>query len=248
LIYERKQVIKLTEKRMKQKPKAVFNWSGGKDSAFALQKILKENEFEVVSLLTTINKKTLKSSMHSIPVEIISQQAKSVGIPLYTVMLSEGMNEYEEAMRTVINHFKNEGINHFIFGDIFLNDIRTYRQNKLHPFGIEVVEPLWNKTSKEIIEEFLQSGIKAKVIVTQANKLNASYVGKELDRDFIRSLPENVDICGENGEYHTIAYAGGLFMDEIKFSIGKIQKLSYNIKLDNGEVETFEYWQAEMNE
>lgn len=226
--------------------KAVFNWSGGKDSALALQKILKEKKFEVLALLTTFNEESLKSSIHSIPQEIITRQAKSIGIPLYTVLMSGNLNEYEEKMKNAVQHFKDQGVNHFIFGDIFLNDIKKYREDKLHPHGIEVVEPLWNKTSEEVIEEFLQSGIRSKIIVTQSDKLDQSYIGRELNRELIASLPGEVDFCGENGEYHTLVYAGDLFKKEIEFSIGNPQKVTYDIRLANGQSQRYEYWQAEI--
>lgn len=231
---------------MNHKKKAVFNWSGGKDSALALYKVLGEGQFQVIALLTTINEKTLTSSIHSIPLEILSRQAESIGIPLYTVLLSKTLNDYDERMKKTIEHFKKQDVTHFIFGDIFLSDIKTYRENKLNPYGIEVVEPLWNKTSEEIIEEYLQSGIKAKIIVTQADKLNETYIGCELNRDLVVSLPQDVDPCGENGEYHTLTYGGGLFKKEIEFSITNTRKLSYDINLNNGETKTFEYWQAEI--
>ena len=187
--------------------KAVFNWSGGKDSALALQKVLEEKEFEVIALLTTMN---------------------------------------EETMSEAVYHFKELGVKHFIFGDIFLSDVKAYRESKLHPLGIEVVEPLWEKTSQEVIDDFLRSGIKSKIIVTQADLLDKSFIGKDLDADLISSFPKNIDVCGENGEYHTLSYAGGLFKNEVEFSISETVKTSFDFTLDTGEKKTFEYWQAEL--
>lgn len=232
---------------MKENKKAVFNWSGGKDSSLALYKVLQENEYEVTALLTTVNAETLNSSIHSIPLEIIKAQADSIGIPIYIVKLpSADMTGYEQAMHKAMDHFKKEGVKYFIFGDIYLHDIKKYRETKLNPYGIEVVEPLWNKKPKEVIEEFLASGIRSKIIVTQADKLDKTYVGRELDRPFIESLPEDVDVCGENGEYHTMAYAGPLFKKEINYSLSEPQSLSYDIKLDDGNIKTFNYWQAKV--
>ncbi|HET7118840.1 MAG TPA: hypothetical protein VFI29_20280 [Hanamia sp.] len=231
---------------MNQRKKAVFNWSGGKDSALALQKTLEENEFEVVSLLTAVNEETLKSSIHSVPLEILSKQAESIGIPLYTVLFAKDLKNYDEKMRETVDYYKRQDVTHFIFGDIFLTDVKAYRESKLNPLGIEVVEPLWDKTSNEIIDDFLKSGIKTKIIVTQADKLNKTFIGKELDMDLVNSLPNDVDVCGENGEYHTLSYAGGLFRKEVKFLISETNKISYNIKLDSGQTKTFEYWQAEI--
>ncbi len=231
---------------MNQRAKAVFNWSGGKDSALALQKTLEKNEFQVVSLLTTINKEKLESSIHSIPLEILSRQADSIGIPLYPVLIAKDLNGYDEKMSETVCYFKQQGVTHFIFGDIFLSDVKAHREEKLNPFGIEVVEPLWNKTSGEIIDDFLKSGIKTKIIVAQADKLDKTFIGKELDLNLINSMPGEVDVCGENGEYHTLSYAGGLFKKKVEFSISETNKISYDIKLDNGKTKTFEYWQAEI--
>lgn len=232
---------------MSQRKKAIFNWSGGKDSALALYKILKGNEYEVVSLLTAINEETQKSSIHSVPLNILLKQAKSIGVPLYTIAFSKDLKNYDQKMAEAVNHFKVQGVTRFIFGDIFLSDIKKYRESKLNPLGIEVVEPLWNKSSKEVIDEFLASGIKTKIIVTQADKLDQSFVGRELDEALVALLPEDVDVCGENGEYHTLSYAGGPFKEEINFSMGETHKISYDITLDTGEIRTYEYWQAEIN-
>ncbi|MEG0852219.1 MAG: ATP-binding protein, partial [Flavobacterium sp.] len=125
--------------------------------------------------------------------------------------------------------------------------IKTYRESKLNPMGIEVVEPLWNKTAEEVIEEFLNSGIKSKIIVTQADKLDRSFIGKDLNRSTINLFPDDVDVCGENGEYHTLSYAGGPFKNTVDFSILRIVKETYNIKLDDGNINTYEYWQAEID-
>lgn len=232
---------------MNQVKKAVFNWSGGKDSALALYKILQDTDFEVIALLTTINEETGTSSVHSIPIEILQKQAESIGIPLYTVEFAKDLNNYDDKMRTAVTYFKEQGVTHFIFGDIFLADIKTYRESKLNPMGIEVVEPLWNKTPEEVIEDFLNSGIKSKIIVTQSDKLNRSFIGKDLDRSTINLFPNEIDVCGENGEYHTLSYAGGPFKNTVDFSILNIVKEVYNIKLDNGNINTYEYWQAEID-
>lgn len=231
---------------MNRRKKAVFNWSGGKDSALALHKVLQENKFDVVSLLTTMNEETQTSSIHSIPLKLLVRQAESIGIPLYSVLFAKDLANYDEKMRETVNHFKKQGVTHFIFGDIFLEDIKTYRESKLNSLGIELVEPLWGKSSAEVMEEFLDSGIKAKIIVTQADKLDREFIGKDLDKNTVSSFPDDIDICGENGEYHTFSYAGALFKTDIDFTISKTNKISYGIKLDNGQMETFDYWQAEI--
>ncbi|MCO5258931.1 MAG: adenine nucleotide alpha hydrolase [Crocinitomicaceae bacterium] len=231
---------------MTERKKAVFNWSGGKDSALALQKTLQENKFEVVALLTTINYASQTSSIHSIPLKLLSKQADRIGIPLYTVPLSKNTKTYEKGMTEAVKHFKKQGVTHFIFGDIFLADVKSYRESKLNALGIEVVEPLWGKTSEEIYAEFLKSGIKTKIIVTQADKLDQTFIGKELDKDFPQLLPDGIDLCGENGEYHTFSYDGELFKTKIDFEITKVSKITYDFKMDSGEMKSFDYWQAEI--
>lgn len=226
--------------------KAVFNWSGGKDSALALQKVLEEKEFEVISLLTTMNEETSKSSMHAIPLDILERQAESIGIPLYTVASSTALKNYDQKMSEAVHHFKELGVQYFIFGDIFLSDVKAYRESKLQPLGIEVVEPLWEKTSQEVIDDFLRSGIQSKIIVTQADLLDETFIGKDLDAELVNSFPENIDVCGENGEYHTLSYAGGLFKKRVEFTITETVKTSFDFTLDTGEKKTFEYWQAEL--
>jgi len=225
------------------KKKAIFNWSGGKDSALALHKAMSSGEYEITSLLTTVSIDTQQSSMHLIPVSVLEAQAYSIGLPLYKVMLpSKGLQGYEDEMRKAILYFKEQGVTHSIFGDIFLHDVRKYREKQLKPFSIEVVEPLWHRTSEEIIEEFLSSGIRTKIVVTQADKLDQSFVGKDITHELVSSFPDGIDICGEEGEYHTLAYDGPIFRHPVDFTLGKPQELVYDIKMDTGEMQTFRYW------
>lgn len=239
-------LVKRVKEKMTERKKAVFNWSGGKDSALALQKILQENEFEVVSLLTTINEETRTSSIHAIPLKLLLKQADSIGIPIYTVSLCKEKKTYEEGMTEAVEHFKKLGVTHFIFGDIFLADVKSYRESKLKPLGIEVVEPLWGRTSEEIFSDFLKSGIKTKIIVTQADKLDHAFIGRELDDDFPKLLPDGIDLCGENGEYHTFSYDGDLFKTKVDWQIAKTNKITYTFKMDTGEMKSYDYWQAEI--
>ena len=227
--------------------KAVFNWSGGKDSALALHKTLENKDVEVVALFTTFNEETRKSSMHSIPLEILSKQAESIGIPLYTMYFSKDLKNYDEKMLEAVTHFKTLGVTNFIFGDLMASGLKSYRESKLNPLGIEVIEPLWDKSSEDIMKEFLASGIKTKIIVTQAGKLDKSYIGKSLDDNLISTFPKDIDICGEQGEYHTLAYAGPLFKNPIHFSISTVYETSYEFMLEDGTVQTCVYWSAKYN-
>ena len=224
--------------------KAVFNWSGGKDSALALYTVLQQKQFEVVALLTTVNEETELSSMHAIPFSLLMKQAESIGISLYPVFLPKNLPVYEQRMLDAAHHFKAQGVEHFIFGDIYLSDVRKYREDRLHPLGIEVVEPIWNLDSTEVMKHFLDSGIRTKIIVTDASKLDRSFIGQDIDAALIERMPEDVDICGENGEYHTFAYAGTLFKQTVEFEIVETRQMSYDFKLENGEEKTYHYWQA----
>lgn len=229
--------------------KAVFNWSGGKDSALALYKILQDDDFEIISLLTTVNSASNRSSMHAIPHELLKMQAESIGIPLYEVPLSpEGeMAGYEEAMNKAINHFKSLGVTHFVFGDIFLHDVRSYRENQLNPRGIEIVEPLWDISEPQIIDDFIDSGLKSVIVTTMANLLDESYIGKIIDRDFIDNLPKEVDICGENGEYHSFCFDGPIFRFPIRFSLDDKVFVTNDVKMADGTTETFTYWYSSLS-
>ena len=231
---------------MKGRSKTVFNWSGGKDSVLALQTLLGDNRYEVVSLLTTISRETQASSIHSIPLGLLEKQAECLGIPLFTVSMDKDLKNYDARMQETVVHFKSQGVTHFAFGDIFLADVKDYRQSRLHPLGIEVVEPLWEKSPTEIMDEFFRSGIQSKIIVTRADKLDQSFIGKELNFHTVSLFPKGIDLCGENGEYHTFSYAGGIFKKEIGFSISQVGKVLYDIRLDTGQTQTFEYWQADL--
>ena len=226
--------------------KAVFNWSGGKDSALALQKVLKEKEFEVIALLTTFNEADESSSAHSIPLALMEKQAKSIGIELYPIFINKSPNDYENKMLKSVDYFKSKGVGHFIFGDLYLDEIRTYRESKLNPRGIEVVEPIWGQTAEKTMQDFLSSGLQAKIVTTQADQLDETYIGRELTQELIDNLPSKIDICGENGEYHTFVYAGDIFKNTVEFEIEKAYKLSFDIKLDTGQVKTYDYWQAKF--
>ena len=216
--------------------KAVFNWSGGKDSALALWKVLQSGEYEVVSLLTTVNRQNQRSSMHAIPAGLLQKQAESIGIPLY-------MAELE-----TVRYFLDRGVTHFIFGDIFLHDVKVYRERQLSPYGITVVEPLWGKTPAEVVEEFLASGLRTVVVTTMAEKLGRDFIGRAVDAGFIKDLPEDTDVCGENGEYHTFCYAGGMFRDRVDFTLGEPLYMTYPVKLENGEEKEYSYWFADLCE
>lgn len=228
------------------KARAVFNWSGGKDSALALWKILAEGRYEIVALLTTVNREEQRSTMHGIPVSLLHRQAERIGIPLHIVDLTPqgGMIDYNKAMHDATLHFAKQGVTHFIFGDIFLHDVKAYREEKLTPLGITVVEPLWGMTPGDVMEMFLQSGLQTVIVTTNAELLDERYIGRTIDRELIDGLPPGIDICGENGEYHTFCHDGPLFDRPIPFCLGEPRQATYPVRLDDGTVRDYSYWFA----
>ena len=168
---------------MDARMKAVFNWSGGKDSALALLTALRSEKYDVVSLLTTVSGADGRSTMHAIPERVLRAQAASIGIPLCTVNVTPGGEPEHDthAMRLAAERFRAQGVTRFIFGDIFLHDVRTYREERLRPYGIEVVEPLWELSPQEAMEAFLASGLEAVITTTWAERLGREYIGRRLN-------------------------------------------------------------------
>ena len=204
------------------KPKAIFCWSGGKDSSYCLYKVLTEKLFEIKYLLTTVNDKFKRISMHGVREELLDHQAESIGIPLLKVRVTEGTNdEYEKQMEAVLRKAKSEGINDVIFGDIFLEDLRAYRENNLTKIGMKGIFPLWKTDTADLMNDFISRRFKAVVCCTDDGYLGEEWAGREIDRSFIEQLPVNVDPCGENGEYHTFCYDGPLFKKKIVFTVGE---------------------------
>ena len=226
-----------------QMKKAVMNWSGGKDSAHALWKVMQGKEYDIVALLTTTNSETKLSTMHNIPLHLLEAQSESIGIPLYVVPLKPkgNMSDYSNAMDRAAQHFKAQGVTHFIYGDIFLHDIRSYREAQLTPLGITVVEPLWGASSREIIDAYLETGLQTVIVTTGDNGLGMEAIGQIIDRKWIDHLPADCDPNGENGEYHTFCFDGPIYHHPISFQLGTPVKKSYDIRLDDGTLKTFTY-------
>lgn len=232
------------------KPKAIFNWSSGKDSALALYKILKEEKFEVTSLLTSINKEFQRISMHGVQVSLLEKQAESLGFPLIKMELPKEptMEEYRELMSKTMNDLKSRGITHSIFGDIFLEDLKKYREDQLRSIGMEGVFPLWKINTTDLIREFLDLGFKTIVTCVNETYLDKNFAGRIIDEDFIKDLPENVDVCGENGEFHTFTFNGPIFKNPVEFEIGEIVKKTYpKPKSDeNSEDDEYVFWFCDL--
>ncbi len=210
--------------------RAYFNWSGGKDSAFALWKVLKEKKLRVEYLLTSVNSFHNRISMHGVRRELLEVQAASLNIPLTTIELPEqpSMEEYERAMTQKVNWLKEQKITQSIFGDIFLEDLKKYREEKLATAGIQCVFPIWKKDTKELIREFISAGFKAIIVCINEKFLDKSFCGRIIDKDFCNDLPSTVDSCGENGEFHTFVYDGPIFNKPIPFKKAEIVYREYH--------------------
>ncbi|WP_035643930.1 diphthine--ammonia ligase [Flavobacterium sp. ASV13] len=209
--------------------KALFNWSSGKDSALALYKILQNSAYKIEFLVTSVNQQFQRISMHGVRVELLETQAKSIGIPLKILQIPEmpTMEVYEDVMTKALTELKEQGISHSVFGDIFLEDLRKYREDQLAKLGFEGVFPIWKIPSHDLIQEFISLGFKTIVVCVNEKYLDKSFVGRIIDQDFINDLPENVDVCGENGEFHTFAFDGPIFSKPIDFEIGEIVYRKY---------------------
>ena len=208
---------------MVKKQKTYFNWSTGKDASLAYYHLLKDERFQIDKLVTSINAHHDRVSMHGLRRELLEKQAQVIGLPLTTIELPEEptMEVYNLEMKRTLTKLKQEGYTHTGFGDIFLEDLRVYREKQLSQFGIQCSFPLWKRDTKEVIEEFIELGFKAVVICNKSELLDESFAGREIDRDFINDLPSNVDPCGENGEFHTFCYDGPIFKKPVEFEIGK---------------------------
>lgn len=199
----------------------IFNWSGGKDSSLALHHCLQDPELDIRYLVTTINDAADRISMHGVRVELLKMQADSIGIPLHEIRLPEmpGMKEYDEVMKSNLERFRQEGITHAIFGDIFLEDLKKYRDERLAEAGMIGIYPLWKRDTTELINEFFDLGFET--VIACAQQRLECIVGKELTPELILSFPDDVDVCGENGEFHTFAYKGPIFRNPIAYRTGE---------------------------
>jgi uncharacterized protein (TIGR00290 family) len=210
----------------------IFNWSGGKDSSLALYHCLQNPELDIKYLVTTINDAVDRISMHGVRVELLMRQAESIGIPLYQIRLPEmpGMEAYDTIMIKHMEYFRKKGITHSVFGDIFLEDLKKYRDERLAEAGMIGIYPLWKRDTHELINEFLNLGFGTVIACTQERLENIA--GQKISIELINSLPADVDVCGENGEFHTFAFKGPIFKNEIKYKTGERVFKEYKAPVD----------------
>jgi len=204
--------------------KAWLAWSSGKDSAWALHTIRQSAEFEVVALLTTVNQTYSRVAMHAVRESLLEMQAGAAGLPLIKVPIpSACTNEiYEQAMSAAMTRAKAEGVTHVIFGDLFLEDVRAYREKQLARCDVAPVFPLWGRDTRQLAEEMIAGGLSAYLTCVDPRKLDRSFAGGKFDAELLRALPTDVDPCGENGEFHSFVNDGPMFKQAILVTPGEI--------------------------
>ena len=203
----------------------LLSWSGGKDSSLALHTLRQMPDVEVAGLLTTVTEDYDRISMHGVRRSLLEQQAAAAGLPLHIVSIPrECPNEiYEERMTAVLTGIRDAGIRRVAFGDLFLEDIRAYRESRLAPFGMEAMFPLWGRDTAALAREFLRLGFAAFLVCVDTENLDAAFAGRAFDEDLLRDLPPGVDPCGENGEFHTFVHAGPVFRAPIPCRRGAVE-------------------------
>jgi uncharacterized protein (TIGR00290 family) len=204
-------------------PKALFHWSGGKDSALALYHLLQDDTYTDVQLLTTASEASGRVSMHGVRTELVERQARALGLPLRWLRLPEQvpMPVYEQIMQETLTAFRTQQYQCSVFGDIFLEDLKAFREKNLAKAGMRGVFPLWGRDSRQLVSAFIGLGFKAVIVCVNAKYLDASFAGRPLDHAFLRDLPPGVDPCGENGEYHSFVYDGPIFREPVRFAPGE---------------------------
>jgi uncharacterized protein (TIGR00290 family) len=226
--------------------KTFFNWSTGKDSALALYLMLMDDTFNVDLLLTTLNTDTDRVSMHGVRRDLLLTQADYIGIPLSIVELPGvvSMQMYDQLMASAMSEKKQQGYTHAGFGDIFLEDLKNYRTEKLKSIGLEAHFPLWKMDSYELMHKFINLGFKAITVAANAKVLDKTMVGREVDEGFLEILPKTVDPCGENGEFHTFVYDGPIFKKPVEFTIGKKTLKTYGAADASEDVDQDKSWDS----
>jgi uncharacterized protein (TIGR00290 family) len=204
--------------------RAWLAWSSGKDSAWALHTARQDREFDVVALLTTVNRTHERVAMHAVRESLLEMQAAAAGLPLVKVPIpSPCPNEiYEQAMSDAMARAKSEGICHIIFGDLFLEDVRAYRKKHLALCGMKPVFPLWGRNTRQLADQMIAGGLSAYLTCVDPRHLDRSFAGRRFDQELLADLPRDVDPCGENGEFHTFANAGPMFRTRLPVAVGEI--------------------------
>jgi len=204
--------------------RVLLSWSSGKDSAWTLHVLRKDSDVEVVGLLTTVNTTHGRVAMHSTRLTIVEAQARAVGLPLHVIPLPwPCSNEvYERAMPEALEEARMRGATHVAFGDLFLEDIRAYRIKQLEGSGLEPLFPIWHEPTETLARRMIDAGVEAVVTCVDPKRLSRSFAGRKFDHTFLDELPQGVDPCGENGEFHTCVLAGPMFREPLRAAVGEV--------------------------
>lgn len=209
---------------MAEPERILFCWSGGKDSAMALHALLQQKDVHVAGLLTTVTEGFERVAMHGVRRELLHRQVESIGLPLQEVYIPpQCVNPiYEARMEAAMRSALGQGIRSVAFGDIFLEDLRAYREKNLARVGMEAIFPIWKRDTTELARNFVDLGFRARAVCVDPRVLDRSFAGRELDESFFRDLPTQADPCGENGEFHTFVYDGPIFQKPVGCRTGKV--------------------------
>lgn len=214
--------------------KIIVSWSSGKDSAWMLHQLLQDPAWEVVGLFTTLNQEAERIAIHGVRAELLRQQAHAIGLPLSEIGLPFPCDNasYEAAVGAFLGEQKKLGIEAVAFGDLFLDDIRQYRERQLVGTGLEPVFPIWRLPTERLAREMIAAGFRATVTCIDSRKLPVAFVGREYDEAFLNDLPDGIDPCGENGEFHTFVHDGPILREPVQFRRGEIRESDGFVFLD----------------
>jgi len=213
--------------------KVIVSWSGGKDSALSLYEIERSGKYQVVSLLTSISEHYDRVSMHGVRREMLELQAQALGLPLIKIPLPRDCSEeeYESRLMDILGQVKSDGIKRVVFGDIFLEWIKDYRERNLARVGMTPILPIWGRKTAELSRSFIRLGFKAVITCVDTRVMPRSFLGRVFDESFLAELPPGVDPDGENGEFHSFVFAGPIFRESIPYTLGRtVSRDSYGFR------------------
>ena len=206
------------------KKKVLMSWSSGKDSAWALYKLQQDPTVEIIGLFSTVNSEFDRVAMHGVRVELLKRQAESIGLPIELIEIPYPCSneEYEKVMSAFVEQAKAKDIECFAFGDLYLEDIRQYRVDKLQNTGIDPIFPVWGIPTETLSKDMIASGLRTIITCIDPRKISKEFAGREYSKDFISDLPDGVDPCGENGEFHSFVFDGPMFSKSIDIKVGEV--------------------------
>lgn len=204
--------------------KTLLSWSSGKDSAWTLYTLQQRSDVELLGLVTTVNQTHQRVAMHAVRLVLLKQQAAAANLPLHIINIPHPCSNenYNQAMDGFFDSIQQIGATHMAFGDLFLEDIRQYREENLKGTGLTPMFPLWLEPTEKLAQKMIDAGLKTRITCIDPNKLSANFVGREFNQQFLDDLPDGIDPCGENGEFHSFTYAGPMFKKPINISTGDV--------------------------